>query len=188
MWLSPFVAARLRRAFPRAARPDARAVVRMMPDAPFKPSEDTIGPVIVGGERVAIPMRIYYPEPPAAAVAALSERQRVIFGCLYTRHNDGHVRERSLVSVIGSDHPWVAPFVVQLVGEYVIEIVRIIAAHRDRLERPDIVAFVRENPAFLELTRQRMTSYWNCYFRRSCPHLTQHVGHHVMEALSPKDR
>ncbi len=47
---------------------------------------------------------------------------------LGTRHSDGRIREECLRQIVAVDRPWVAPFVVQLLGEYVIKIVEVIAA------------------------------------------------------------
>lgn len=116
-------------------------------------------------------MRIYNPEPPGDVVAGLSATQQTVLHCLYTRHHDGFVRQRRLRKIIASEEPWIVPFVVQLIGEYVLEIVVEI---RDALTDLDVQgstqqmrfgAFIAENPAFLELTSQRVMSYWNCYYR-----------------------
>ena len=60
------------------------------------------------------------------------------------RHSDGHVREECLLQIVAVDRPWLAPFVVQLLGEYVIEIVEVIAAtlHEHGPER--LAGFARE--------------------------------------------
>lgn len=35
---------------------------------------------------------------------------------LYTRHHDGHVRQRHLARIIEVTDSWIVPFVVQLIG------------------------------------------------------------------------
>jgi hypothetical protein len=60
---------------------------------------------------------------------------------------------------------WIPPFVVQLVGEYVIEIVADIQGAMSRLDRIQYEPFIRGNPIFFAKTRQRAASYWNCYYR-----------------------
>ena len=54
---------------------------------------------------------------------------------------------------------------VQLLGEYVIEIVEVIADAIRQETVQDLSDFARENPKFMAITRQRATSYWDCYFR-----------------------
>ena len=76
---------------------------------------------------------------------------------------------RHLRRLFPSADAWVAPFVVQLLGEYVLEIVQLLAAHLDDLKAEPYKQFIVENPGFLSLTKQRMISYWDCYYRRQYP-------------------
>ena len=41
---------------------------------------------------------------------------------IYSRHPDGRVRQRALGTLLDFDEPWTAPFIMQLLGEYVIQI------------------------------------------------------------------
>jgi len=110
--------------------------------------------------------------------------------CLYTRHHDGYVRERRLERVVGLAEPWVAPFVVQLVGEYVDEILLVVRRALVRaLSTPGSVVasvyarFAAENPDFIDRTEQRVVSYWNCYYRYRYPSLRDYPGSAVVAAL-----
>jgi len=58
-----------------------------------------------------------------------------------------------------------APFIIQLLGEYVIELVERAASLIESAPKAGYVAFARENPDFLRLTTQRAASYWNAYYR-----------------------
>jgi hypothetical protein len=98
--------------------------------------------------------------------------QETILRCLYTRHHDGFVRQRAVEGLLQAKQPWVVPFVVRLVGEYVLEIVETIAAGLDLSDagtRQLYGEFVATNPAFMMLTRQRATSYWSVYYRDRFP-------------------
>ena len=86
-----------------------------------------------------------------------------LLACLLTRHHSGFVRERYLPSLLSCDHPWVTPFVVSLVGEYVIEIIRLIRDDIHRLDPTIYRDFLMRNPAFHKMTKERVMSYWNCY-------------------------
>ncbi|WP_182904049.1 hypothetical protein [Microbispora sp. H10830] len=77
----------------------------------------------VGDDRVTVPERIYNPEVSPEKLDGLTPLQQTILHCLYTRHHDGIVRQRHLTQIIGSLEPWALPYVVHLVGEYVLEIV-----------------------------------------------------------------
>jgi len=85
------------------------------------------------------------------------------------------VRQRNLEYVVSAPQAWVAPYVVQLVGEYVVEIIEVIAAELPQLTIPGSQQralygrFAAENAAFLDLTAARVTSYWNEYYRGSIP-------------------
>jgi len=60
----------------------------------------------------------------------------------------------------------VPPFVLKLLGEYVVEILFAIQSNVSALDASIYRRFVKENPEFMEKTRQRMISYWDCYYRR----------------------
>jgi hypothetical protein len=159
-------ARRLRSAFPKGLAEDARTVIDALPASIHETLRD-IGTVVVRGEAVRIPSRIYHEPLGPSAAAQLTERQQIIAACLYTRHHSGFVRETALRRIIESEEPCVPPFVVQLLGEYVIEIVMLIADQADRLNTSAYHQFAKENERFLHLTQQRAISYWNCYFRRA---------------------
>ncbi|NUQ10889.1 MAG: hypothetical protein HUU26_00985 [Gemmatimonadaceae bacterium] len=170
---SPAGQSTLARAFPSALRSEALAALEVVPFGEWRLTESFI--LWSQGERLEIPARIYAPEPDEAAENALAEDQRTILHCLYSRHHDGHVRQRRIEQVIRSSHPWVVPFVVGLAGDYVVEIqVAILKGLADlprggSPQRRLYGDFVRENPAFLDLTSRRVTSYWDCYHRWRYP-------------------
>jgi hypothetical protein len=107
--------------------------------------------------------------------------EAVVTAAIYSRHCDGFVRQRQLGTLLGSDEPWAAPFIVQLLGEYVIEIcldierfARTAFPARPAMQE-GMSAFFRENRCFAELTRRRAASYWSCY----------HRGLHAWQDISP---
>ena len=174
---------RLRRAFPSSIAAEVDAALAVVPRGSNEPTDRDIGPVRVAGEVVHIPSRIYSPEPPVEMLDALDNGVRTVLTCLYTRHHDGHVREKHLRGVISSSADWVPPFVVQLLGEYVVEVHRVIESNLDCLGQQSYARFVGENLAFMELTKQRVISYWNCYFKRVTSKVQDHGAFRVLEAL-----
>jgi hypothetical protein len=98
-------------------------------------------------------------------------------------HCDGFVRQKHVRGLVSRTEPWVAPFVVQLLGEYILEIVETIDEASDGLKTDHFRAFVRQNPAFIQLTLQRATSYWNCYYRRSFPKLEDYPVVRLLRSL-----
>ncbi|QKW36907.1 hypothetical protein HUT06_25180 [Actinomadura sp. NAK00032] len=161
-------------AFPAALADDVRAAAQTVPEARLRPAGSST--VWVHGEQLAIPYRLYHSEPREDLTAHLSAVQAKILHCLYTRHHDGHVRQRHLAQIIEATDSWIVPFVVQLIGEPVLEIVIAIKdglVDLDLRGSPDHQAygrFVADNPDFLLLTSQRVASYWDCYYRNKFPH------------------
>ncbi|WP_346116299.1 hypothetical protein [Micromonospora coerulea] len=174
-------------AVPSAQYDDAVAVAALLPRTRFRPALPFA--VSVDGENLAIPYRVYGPELQADDLSALPSTQQIIMHCLYTRHHDGRTRQRHLRSIIAETHPWVAPFVVQLVGEYVAAILVDI---RDGLVEVDSPGtrlhamygkFGSANPEFITLTRQRVASYWDCYYRRLWADRAHYPGTTVIESV-----
>jgi hypothetical protein len=156
-------------AFPASLRGDVDEVVRLVRPRTQTPGQgmamsSTWERIEIGGETINLVYRIYFPEPEPSEVAALTDRQRLVLSCWYTRHCDGHVRERHLRNIISSAEPWVAPFILHLLGEYVSEIGQIAADHLAGV-RPDVYhAFAAENPGFMNSIRARVVSYYRRYY------------------------
>lgn len=89
--------------------------------------------------------------------------------CLFSRHADGFVREERLRRILSVKNAWIPPFVIQLAGEYVVEILRVIEQAIPRLDRALYGEFVANNPEFISGTKQRIVSYWDCYYRSFRP-------------------
>jgi hypothetical protein len=182
MELDSVTAKRLRRAFPSSAAAAVDAVLRFVELGKHEPLGHEIVPVLVNGETLHIPHRIYSAEPNAETLVGLAEPARTVMECLYSRHHDGYVREKYLRDLISSPLAWVPPFVIQLLGEYVIEIHRVIWQNVGRLSGEPYRRFVVDNPAFIELTKQRVASYWNCYFRGR-GQLRDHAAYQALQVL-----
>jgi hypothetical protein len=148
-------------AFPSSVRHEALQAATAFPDTRILGESFSVR---VSNEDVKIPFRLYN-DPTLIQSTSVSGIQQELVDCLLTRHSDGLVREQHLVRIVGSDHVWVPPFVVQLVGEYVVEILRVIHQNLHSLDSSSYVSFLRANPHFLATTEQRVMSYWNCYYR-----------------------
>lgn len=64
-----------------------------------------------------------------------NEPQARIHACLLSRHHDGHLRQRQIERLAGVSQSWVVLFLVQLCGEYVVEILQEIEACMPLLDR-----------------------------------------------------
>ncbi|HEY8322567.1 MAG TPA: hypothetical protein VIG46_12325 [Candidatus Baltobacteraceae bacterium] len=153
----------MERAFPRALDRDACAARATFLERVTTTAADRNIHVLVEGEDVDIPYRIYTARDYGLWTA--SPRQRSMVAALLTRHANGYVREANLRLILSLPEPWIAPFVVQLTGEYVWHILALIWESVDALDRSVYAAFLRANPAYYERTRQRVISYWDCYYR-----------------------
>ncbi|MFN7935641.1 MAG: hypothetical protein U0R19_20085 [Bryobacteraceae bacterium] len=157
-------------AFPAYLRNDALAVLSILP--PPSHSAEPFS-VQIRGEALQIPYRIYH-DVSHIETTRLSPLQCEMLDCLLTRHHDGFVRQRHLERILPLNHEWVPPFVVQLAGEYVVEILERILANLAHLDARTYRSFLNENPQFFAKTKQRMISYWDCYYRRLDPRWSLH--------------
>jgi hypothetical protein len=175
-------------AFPAALSADVRAAAQTMPETSYPPA-GTFDEVWVRGEHLTIPGRLYNPEPADDLSGRLSAVQVKILHCLYTRHHDGYVRQHHLREIIDATDPWVVPFVVQLIGEYVLDIVITIKEGLADLDLPGSPhhqaygRFAAGNSDYVFLTSQRVASYWNCYYRGKFPHRS-YPGRILIDSLN----
>ncbi|HCT76214.1 MAG TPA: hypothetical protein DGG94_04115 [Micromonosporaceae bacterium] len=165
-------------AFPQPLAANTAAAARLLLE-PAHHQAQTFK-VTVDGENVVIPYRICSSEPAQAAAETLTSIQQTILSCWLTRHNDGFIRQRHLERIIRQQYPWVVPFVVQLAGEYVWQIVEAINRELSDVSQPGTTMselygdFAFRNPEFVDLTEQRAISYWNCYMRSRYLDLRDH--------------
>ena len=206
-------------AFPEPMWPEAEAPVRLLLRRiePFRfvPGEEKAPffiHVTIEGSTVAIPYRLYDDEslPPVEAGHLfdafaelvhgrdLSERQVLMFFCLLSRHHNGFVREAALCRITAAREAFIAPFVTQLAAEYVFEILLQIRLRMNEFDAALFGAFFRANPDFLTLSRQRMVSYWDTYYRHQdytsadgelCLHEgDRYIGFDIFEAFAAMAR
>lgn len=166
----------LLRAIPMCARPAAQETMGVLDRPEFRTHsaliQDTNWHVAdypeihVAGELMQIPYRMYYSWPDDDMTSRLTPDERLVLACWMSRHHDGRVRQRALSLIFVSNAPWTIPFVIQLCGEYVIELGEDVLAflNRELPGRPDLQRaykqFAHENPQFISLTEQRAASYW----------------------------
>jgi len=164
-------------AFPQSVRDDALLAASAFPDGHQSPDGFSVK---IAGQAVTIPYRIYHDRSRISALS-LDGLQMHLVDCLLTRHNDGYVRHEHLRRIITRKHAWVPPFVLQLAGEYVVEILETIRHNLEALDHAIYAAFVRDNPEFLAITEQRIISYWDCYYRGT--RREEYVGFQVVEFM-----
>jgi hypothetical protein len=135
------------------------------------------------GEQIEIPYRIYVDPPNQLIQEKLAGTERTILACIMTRHHDGHVREKYLRQIVKSKEKWVIPFIIQLTGEYVIEILNVIYENLETLDKVTVKEFIVENADFFKRTKDRIRSYWNCYYWRPFTDFNDYVGQQIIKGL-----
>lgn len=135
------------------------------------------------GRELNIPERIYYIEPSSTQYNSLTDRQKVVLNCLFTRHHSGFIREDNLKKIIhkANDYYWIIPYLIRLTGEYVIEILQVIKDNLYRIEKRIIIDFISENIIFYNTIKSRIISYWDCYYRSKYPVKKDYVGFEIIE-------
>ncbi|KQV48479.1 hypothetical protein ASC95_21355 [Pelomonas sp. Root1217] len=133
---------------------------------------------------LSAPYRVYYPPGELRSVIARSTGdEKTLALSLGTRHWDGYVREECVRQLFAVDRPWIVPFVVELIGEYVVEIVEVIAAAFPKMNAAQFADFAMQNPKFMATTRRRATSYWDCYYRSCFPTLQTYPAIAALNAI-----
>lgn len=165
-------------AFPSALRSQSAIAVSAL-----KLSSDYVSDqfsVNVLGEILRIPCRVLPSTRPE--FVGVNVQQRQIALCMLTRSADGFARQAALREVLHINEPWSIPFVIALIGEYVVEIIDDVYAALPDLERDVVSAFIKANPAFYKLTCDRVVSYWDLYYRRQFPR-SDYVGFKLLRQL-----
>ena len=120
---------------------------------------------VLNNEELILPYRVYCDPYLLVYSRNQSIENRLITFCLLTRHHNGFVRERYLKEIITSKEKWVIPFVVQLMGEYVVEILIAIWESIDDMNKDNLISFIVENKSYWAKTKQRVASYYGEYYR-----------------------
>jgi hypothetical protein len=148
------------RGFPAALRPEVETVVDLLPRPWHRLGADGHR-VVVQGEALEIPVRIYTPEPPNLVACRRSAVVRLIAGCVHSRNSDGYVRQAARARILPSAEPWVVPYVIQLLGEYVAEISVLILeglSAQSSFEWPAYRDFVAANGDYMALTEHGLSA------------------------------
>jgi hypothetical protein len=138
--------------------------------------------VYLDTEELNIPYRLYFNEPNPANEKLLTDLQKVILNCLYTRHHNGLIRQRRLENLLVKSDYFIVPFSFQLLGEYVIEILEVLDRHINPSTIDSYVKFKNENRQYWATTQSRVVSYWDAYYRRTKYHrFDDYIGKQIID-------
>jgi hypothetical protein len=113
----------------------------------------------VDQETLKIPYRLYYNgELLRLKLHTSYGVKKLVLACLGTRHHDGYLRQQCLGYLLRSDVCWVIPYIVQLAGEYVVEIADEVAEGIVSCDSSFIAEFAKQNPDYLATFSRRVTS------------------------------
>lgn len=154
----------LAEAFPERLRADSRIAADAVNRRLHPSSRIRRFPVRVEGETVLIPYRLRFSG--GAAGEALDRVPELMARCLESRSTDGFRRQRAIRDLLADAEPWSMPFIAAPIGEYVIEILHEIEGAMSPRLVEALATFMRANPSYWRLTRQRVASYWDVYYRR----------------------
>ncbi|MDG4716745.1 MULTISPECIES: hypothetical protein [Winogradskyella] len=139
--------------------------------------------VKVSEEILKVPVRIYFDEPKPQNENQLTEIQKDILNCFFTRHHNGFIREKRLNELSEKPEKWKTPFLVQLLGEYVYELFPIIDKKVNNNTLDFYKEFKNENPKYWQQTESRIASYWNKYYRYKFPKLKDYLGIEIINRI-----
>ncbi|WP_156121599.1 hypothetical protein [Alistipes sp. ZOR0009] len=187
---------RLLKSFPSDLAADLKAVISILPlnqnsiklcDGNIPYIKDLINSesinILLNGENLLIPHRIYFDEPDVYFENQLNRKQKIILNCIYLRHHNGYIRESRLKDLNEANEYWSIPFTIQLLGEYVFEILEVLDKHINNDTLENYCKFIEENPKYWKKTESRMISYWNEYYRYVFPKLKKYKGFELVKRI-----
>lgn len=128
---------------------------------------------------LTLPERIYFSEPASGNLTII---QTYILDCIFTRHDDGFIRQKHLRNLLFCTEYWIIPFCFRLLGEYVKDILSDIKIQiENNIE--NYLNFISENRVFYNRTKSQMISYWDCYYREEYPNLKSYIGFQIFSDL-----
>lgn len=114
-------------------------------------------------ETVEIPYRIELEE---LETDNLTEIEKQMLFCIYTRHYDGHIREKYTKKLLEMEiQEWEFPFLLKLSEEYIYEILELIYNALKGQNNQQLKEFAKNNKELLCKGYSKMTQYWNRFYR-----------------------
>jgi hypothetical protein len=167
--------------FPGDLREDVTKVVGLMPNKTYnnitiEASQDIIQ-YFQDNKVIRFPYRIYCIDTSDEVIDTLSERQKMILHCIYSRSCEGLVRQKHMYSLLQMEYEdWAIPYIVKISDEYVVEILEMTYDILKDKDTERIKEFCIENIEAFSKSYNRMISYWNEYHRAKYNNFQQYIG------------
>ncbi len=131
----------------------------------------------VHDHNIIFPYRMYYLEIPATTFKEFNYQQKMILHCIYSRNDDGFIRQKYIESLLSMDFAdWAIPYIVKINDEYVVEILEMTYTILKTHDTRRLKQICSENIPQMQKSYARMTSYWNEYHRKHYPNFRDYVG------------
>lgn len=123
--------------------------------------------VLFEGTELALPYRVYYTVEVVDRAMSTDSDGAVVAACLGSRSNDGYLRQRSMELLVSQPRPWSVPYVVEALGDYVVQILAVMDGRLPKSLEPAFGEYLVANRnRFLRLSR-RCVSYSTEYYGRT---------------------
>lgn len=150
--------------FPKEYIKDLEEVLKIIPESTYSIKNKI--EYISNGNIIKIPYRVYFKDIDNEKLNNLTDIQKIILYCIYTRNDNGCIREKYIRELLNIDFDyWVIPFIVKISDEYIVEILEVIYNKLKNRDNSDIKKFCLENKDAMKKSYSRMVSYWNEYYR-----------------------
>ena len=169
------------RGFPPGLKKSVIKVVHAIPHKTFSgvlsyTSENKIT-YLSGINTITFPYRVYILEITSDEMHKLSDEEKMILHCIYSRSCDGYVREKHIKELLATDMPyWAIPYIVKVCDEYVVEILEVVYEVLQKQNTSKIKRFCVNNWKHFCRSYNRMVSYWNEFYRNDCYRFNDYVG------------
>lgn len=170
-------------AFPKYLAEDVLAVLNYLQSysTPYH-SKNNTNQVTIKQEAIHIPARTYFKLPKNQQFSNFPLIQQQMLLCIYTRHHDGFIRQYMLQQLLEHELEYfVIPYIFQLAGEYVAEILQCIEPVINTDRQNQFAEFILENPRYFRTIESRIISYWNEYYRKQYPDFNDYIGAKILK-------
>lgn len=137
---------------------------------------------LLNGDEISFPYRIYLVDEYEQLMINFTYTQKMIYHALFTRSNDGFIREKHLKAILLEDFPsWIIPYIFKLSNEYIMQILEISfeLIPADRIG--EFKEFCELNIQYFLKSHDRMISYWNEFHRNKCYLYKNYIGKKLYE-------